>query len=230
MMASLLKYLHILLFVAWLGIDVGVFSSSFIVRRRGISNETRIVLRRLMRALDLAPRLSLILMIPVAISLAYTTGKGLDGAPQWVFPLLAGFALLWVLASLWVFKRLGLMSKETDPRVRARVKIVGNIDLAMRAIFSAIFIVFGLASLFGSGPWNAQPIAWKSTLFGIVILCGIWIRIGGKDFGPALALVLNDNAGEPALIRMDRAMYRVYPAIIWIWISLLVMAAIPIFT
>jgi|SRR5690625_1657684 len=229
-MASLLKYLHILLFVAWLGIDVGVFSSSFIVRRRGMSNETRVVLRRLMRALDLAPRLSLILMIPVATSLAYTTGKGLDGAPEAMFPVLAGLAVLWVLASLWVFKSLGLMSHETDTRVCARVRVVGNIDLSLRAVFSAIFIAFGVAYMFGSGPWHVQTIAWKSTLFGIVIACGIWIRIGGKDFGPALAMVLHENAGESALIRMDRAMYRVYPAIIWIWVSLLVMAAIPIFT
>jgi hypothetical protein len=74
-----LLVVHILLLVAWLGVDVGVFYTSFVLRREGLATETRRQVRRIMVTLDVSPRISLILMIPVGLGLAYLTGLGFRG-------------------------------------------------------------------------------------------------------------------------------------------------------
>jgi len=98
--ASALLILHLLLLVAWLGIDVGVFTSSFVMRRPGMSTETRVVVRRLMLSLDIAPRVSLILMIPVALGLSRSTGWGLTSTPDWLFWTLGVLGAVWAWASV----------------------------------------------------------------------------------------------------------------------------------
>ena len=73
---NLLLVLHLLQIVSWLGIDVGVFYSSFVMRRPGLSTDARHQMRKVMVTLDLAPRISLILMIPSGLGLAYVSGLG----------------------------------------------------------------------------------------------------------------------------------------------------------
>lgn len=227
--AESLKYLHILLFVAWLGIDVGVFSSSFIVRRRGLSGDTRIVLRQLMRALDLAPRLSLLLMIPVGVSLAHVTSKGAVDVHPVLLWLLGAATLAWCAASLWNFRRIDALGQVERPEHRARMRLIGRVDTGLRLVAAATFLITGVWSVAGDGPWRADTVAWKSTIFGLIILAGLWIRYGGKAFGPALRTVIAEGESEQQLRLMDAAMWRIYPAVVGIWAALLIMAAIPIF-
>lgn len=227
--ADSLKYLHILLFVAWLGVDVGVFSSSFVVRRRGLSGETRVVLRRVMRALDLAPRLSLVLMIPVAVSLAHATGKGALGIPPVLLGLLGAAALAWCAAQLWNFRQTDALGNLPRPERRTWTRLIGRVDTGLRLIAAGAFLLSGVWSIAGDGPWKADTVAWKATIFGAVILAGLWIRYGGRAFGSALRGVVADGESDARLRQMDAAMWRIYPAVLGIWAALLVLAGIPIF-
>ena len=100
-----LRLVHIFLLVAWLGIDVGVFYTSIVLRRAGLSGETRLVLTRLLTFIDLAPRLSLIFMVPVGLGLAYASGLGLDelgsGAMNALFWGTVAVAFVWSSSTVW---------------------------------------------------------------------------------------------------------------------------------
>ena len=216
--------LHILLLVAWLGVDVGVFSSSFVMRRPGLSTETRLTVRRIMRSLDLAPRVSLILMIPVSVSLAHTTGWGLVAAPSAALWLLGSAALAWAGASIVSFRATGPTG--TAPLWAAQF---ARLDWWLRAIASLIFVTTGIWSLIGEGPWLATWVAIKALLFGIIIACGLWIRVAARRYHPALADLLEHGESPERLARINRDIRGVYPPVLAIWSMLVVMVFIAMF-
>ena len=71
---SLWTYLHILLFVFWLGADVGVFAAAAYAKNAKLSFESRATLLKLAGFVDLFPRISFALMLPAGLHLAGVTG------------------------------------------------------------------------------------------------------------------------------------------------------------
>ncbi|MFN7174368.1 MAG: hypothetical protein ACK4MT_06615, partial [Thermaurantiacus tibetensis] len=70
-----LVWLHVLLLVVWLGGDIGVFLLGQHFRRRhAYSLETRLVLLKLLVALDMGPRSAWALMVPSSIALLAAGG------------------------------------------------------------------------------------------------------------------------------------------------------------
>src|SRR6266700_3299348 len=67
---NLLLFAHVLLFVYWLGSDIGVFYGVRFVLNPNLSLETRRTVMALVHWIDAFPRICLVLMIPVGISLA----------------------------------------------------------------------------------------------------------------------------------------------------------------
>lgn len=220
---SVLLILHILLLVAWLGIDVGVFTSSFVMRRPGLSTETRIALRRLMVSLDLAPRVSLILMIPVAVGLSRATGWGLGGVPEWILWATGLLGAIWAGMTVVSVRRLGL-NESPPPWVRA----FGSLDQALRAVASLFFFATGVLSLTGAGPWLGVWVAWKSTLFGLIIAVGLWIRVAARRYRPALAELLDKGESPPRLMQVNRRIRGVYPPVLLVWCLLIVMVILAV--
>ena len=73
---SLWLIIHVFLLVYWLGADLGVYYSSKFVVRRDLTNETRATVAKVMEAVDLSPRICLVLFLPSGISLMATDPKG----------------------------------------------------------------------------------------------------------------------------------------------------------
>ncbi len=221
--ASALLILHILLLVAWLGIDVGVFSSSFVMRRPNMSTDTRMTVRGIMRSLDLAPRVSLILMIPVAIALAHTTGFGLTNMPDWLlWPIGAG-GLAWAGVSVVSFRATGPTGVAPDWAAS-----FAKVDGALRAAASVFFLSTGVWSLTGDGPWNADWVAWKSAIFGAIIAMGLWIRVAARRYHPALAELLQHGESDERLAAVNEKIRGVYPPVLLIWSSLILMVILAV--
>jgi hypothetical protein len=221
MARSVLLALHIILIIAWLGIDVGVFTSSFLIRKRGLSGDARVELRRLMRGLDLAPRLSLMATPLVGTSLASTVG--FIDIPSWVIPLLTVVTVAWLAGAVWSYRRLDEVGRpRRDDAAPAR--IFGRVDLSLRAAIIAFFGVTGVVGIAtGGGFWGAPFLAIKSLLFSITVVAGLWIRRAAKPFTPALWAVLDEGESEKQLQTMDSAMRAVYPGVLTIWIALIIM-------
>ncbi|NQV81686.1 MAG: hypothetical protein HQ495_14105, partial [Alphaproteobacteria bacterium] len=65
---SLIVWLHLLLFVYWLGGDLGVFYSSRFRNDPQYDLKTRLLLARITGDIDMAPRTTMVLMIPIGFT------------------------------------------------------------------------------------------------------------------------------------------------------------------
>jgi len=216
--SPVLLALHILFVVAWLGVDVGVFMSSFVIRRPGLSTETRLTVRQIMRSLDLAPRLSLILMIPTSLSLTAATGWGLRDLSQSTIWAVAVLALVWSALTVVLFRV--TTPYGTAPSWASGI-VVG--DSSLRAIAAAFFIVTGVISLGGGGFWYVSWVAWKAIMFGAIIAMGLWIRVAVRHYHPALVELLKEGETPERLRQLNLRIRGVYPPVLLIWGTLVAM-------
>ena len=86
-------WLHILLFAYWIGADVGLWLAMAFVKNAKLSFETRATLIKLAFYIDLFPRVTFALILPVGLQLA----RDLDLLP--VSDAL--LATTWIIGVLW---------------------------------------------------------------------------------------------------------------------------------
>ncbi len=226
-MEGFVRVLHVTLLVTWLGIDVGVFLSSFVIRRRGLSPDARVEIRRIMRALDLAPRVSLVLMVPVALWMTSLTGFDAGLLSPAVLALVTLVGAAWALAIVVAYRRLDPLGNRRAPTDRFDGAFP-RADLVLRVVVAVGFLAAGIASLAGAGPWLGTHVAWKSLIFGLTVGAGLWIRIGATGFAPALRETVLQGETPERMARMDRAMRRAYPAVLSVWSGVAAMAVLGI--
>src|ERR1700757_427545 len=92
-----LLLLHILIFVYWLGSDLGVFYSAGYLTDPKLSVETRRTVMKILHFIDLFPRMALVLMIAVGFTLALAGGYATLPS-GWTAPVLA---VLWIADLAW---------------------------------------------------------------------------------------------------------------------------------
>ena len=224
---DLLLVLHILLLVSWLGIDVGVFYSSFVMRRPGLSTDARLQVRHVMVTLDLAPRVSLILMAPVGLGLAHVTrfgffryDPGAVAVALWAFTVIS---VVWAVGTVVIF-----LKRQSAPTA-ASVTVFDRFDWAARMVVALGFLIIGIWSFSADGPLGPTWLAWKATLFGLIVLAGLWIRIAARRYRPALADLLENGESPERLARVDATIRGVYPAVLSVWSGVVVMVFLSVF-
>jgi hypothetical protein len=158
-------FLHVLLFVYWLGADLGVFICSTVGRREDLTDDQRRGLREAGELIDMAPRTCLVLMVPVGLTLAATFGSPIRGAPVLTVIWLASLAWLWLVWQVHLQHNSSLG------------RLFWKIDFGIRGLVMAGFVGFGAWCLATGGPIAARWLAVKMLLFGLIILCGIGVRI-----------------------------------------------------
>jgi hypothetical protein len=220
----LLLVLHVLLLVSWLGVDVGVFYGSFAVVRPGLEPQTRAELRRVMRLLDLGPRLSLVLMIPVGAALAYSLGTGLRFVSGTVAAIglvaVALAALAWFAASVREYQVLGQGGDGSFRRYYVPV------DWALRILVIAFAVASASASLAGAGIWSSRTVAVKVLLFGLIVAAGLVIRVYARRYVPLLMELIREGETPERLARLRLAMRPVRTAVLAVWIGLIAIVVI----
>ncbi|MDP7419131.1 MAG: hypothetical protein QF483_04565 [Gammaproteobacteria bacterium] len=100
-----LLYVHLLLFVYWLGADVGVFGLALGLKNRAYSCEQRMLLMRLSLTFDMVPRMAMIVVTPVGLHLASRSGLVVVAEP--VFVVIWALAAAWMIGEWLAFRRLG---------------------------------------------------------------------------------------------------------------------------
>lgn len=203
---------HILLLVYWLGADLGQFVLSFPVRQASLPVQTRAVLARMMVALDLGPRVCLVMMLPVGLTLAAESYASPVRGP-WL-------AAVWVGSLVWLAAVVKLHLSEGKPAA------MRGADMAFRAGLAATLIAVSAVSVATGGPFAPAWLAVKVGIFGVLVALGLGIRLSIRGFAPAFQRLLAEGstpAGEAALGRSLRA---AYPLVIAIWVGLIGAAAI----
>jgi hypothetical protein len=206
---TLLALAHLLLFVYWLGADLGVFYSSRFVADASRGAKERLLAAQIMLGIDLVPRLCMPLVLATGAQLAAAKGMLL------LSPLMQ--AAVWLLAAAWLASVVVLHHHRPSWLVA--------LDRAVR-----VMVVVGLVSVVSDGwlygRWGIAPwLAFKLLCFATTVGCGLMIRVRLAPFGPAFTRLATGQpeVGDDAII--SRSIARCRPWVVLIWVVLVLAAA-----
>ena len=208
---ELLLFIHLLLFVYWLGGDLGVFYSSSFVVNPSLSREARLTAAKIMLGCDLVPRICMALMLSVGGLLAHYIGVEHNGWQLVAIILLAPFWLAIVLV---------LHYRHNAPYIAALTKF----DFYFRwfmvvAIIASSFYAYTTGRL-AETPWLIA----KLLAFAFLIFCGLMIRIKLSDFSTTYVKLLQNTHRDEDNQAMIKSLSKVRPWVVTIWFVLLLQA------
>lgn len=206
-----LVWVHLLLFVMWLGADVGVFLLGQHFRKRQLySLDQRLALLKLLVLVDMTPRSAWALMVPISITLS--SAGGWWAVPDWLV------WLSWAVGALWLWLVWDAHAHDQTPRA-ARNRRVENI---LKYLLTAAYLWLGVQSLLTDSPIQPNWLAWKATLFGLIFAAAIMIDVAFKPVGPLLGRLLSDGSSDATELPLLRVMNRTR---IWVWCVYLLLLA-----
>ena len=209
---NLLLLIHILLLVYWLGADLAVFYATRFVTRPELSTESRALVTRIVRALDLAPRLSMVLILPTGISLSALGGHLSISA--------LAMTLVWLFGLAWA----GIVLAGYLGGDRKSGRALNRLDLYLRGVVIVLVGGTGVASLTGTGPWLSEWVAAKAVIYSGLVLCSLLIRLVLRAYAPAFRLVVERGSRRELERLIDRAVGRSRPLVLLVWVGLLAAA------
>jgi hypothetical protein len=201
---ELLVFLHVALFVLWLGPDFGVFLWSGKVADPALSIGQRLAAARIMGRIDLIPRVAMSLMLTVGGVLTEYVGLP---HPPWQ---LAGIILLgpvWLGLVLLTFIRQGTAAGATLARV----------DVWFRWALMA-GIVASVAWSTASGRLDPAPwVGWKLLIFAGLLLIGAVLRLRIRPFleGVRALATVGASPAVDAAMGASLAETKVYVLLMW---------------
>ncbi len=209
----ILKYLHILLFVFWLGTDMGTYYSSKFVVNPKLSPPQRATALQILLGCDLGPRIAMPLIMPTGIHLGSLMGL------VKISPL--GLGILWGAGLLWLI----LVLKVHFNKNEIQKKKLKKVDFWLRPII--VLFVSGVAiySLVNPSYITASWISYKLLVVCGLILCGLGIRYHLAKFTPAFMNLMSGDESDDTNNALKKTMDDCLPYVYGIWIGLLVNAA-----
>ncbi len=177
---QLMVILHVLLFVYWLGGDLGVFYSSKFVVKADISPEARSIAAKIMLDLDLIPRMCMAMMLTVGGILTEFIG-----IPH---PLYQKVGIV-LLGPVWLFCVTYLHFWHGGKAYAAITKFDMFIRWAVVIGLPMSVALHWESNRLAEYPW----VAGKLIMFAFLVFCGIMVR--GK-IGPFFSVLMKCRAGE----------------------------------
>lgn len=207
---------HVLLFAYWLGADWGVYVTSRYVADQALSLEER---RRFLQAafrIDLLPRISFTLLLPIGVQIADFYGAWPFG-PAFV-PAVWLFALAWLGLNVAGYLRAGT---PLGDRFRGW-------DQFIRLVLAPTLIVLGLWSAVTSHPVAPLFIALKVMVFGVMIVVGLILRTIMKSWAVGFRRLATEGPGEAIDAIFRRSLVRARFIAYFMWSLSAVMATLGI--
>ncbi len=196
------KYLHLLLFVFWIGTDVGVLLLARKFRDASLPVPSRVLLLQQALVIDTLPRICFVLMLPAGASLA--ASSGLVDIPG----LYLG--ILWVAAFAWLGLGLTAAKNAETPRGPALQKAHWALLAVIGAGIAVAGLWLGAQGLPATAPWLAA----KLVVYGLICFAAIGIDWAFGPIGPAVMKLMTEGS-SPALEQtitasVNRALWFVY--------------------
>ncbi len=199
-----LVYVHLLLFVLWLGADVGVFVLGQHFRKRHVYDlDQRLALLKLLVIVDMTPRTAWALMVPVSLSVAKLGG-------WWDAPGVL-VASAWAVAALWLWLVWDAHNHDQTPRAARNRRI----EFWLKVGLTLSYLGLGTASIATGHPIAQGWLAWKTFAFGLIFAAAIMIDVAFKPVGPLLGRLIAEGSSDatelPLLRVMNNTRY-------WVWV------------
>jgi hypothetical protein len=196
-------FAHIMLFVYWLGGDLGVFVLANMVKNGKLSFETRATLLQGAMLVDLVPRLCFALMLPVGLTLAGQLDL-IDMHRGWTIAA-------WAVALAWCWLILSGPKWANDPAARERARTA---SLLGQSVLGALTIGAAILSLIDAGgPFRVDWLAWKALFYGLCFPAAIMIDVAFGPLGPAFARLATDGSTPELECEITRVINRTF---VWV--------------
>lgn len=211
---NLLLLLHLLLFVYWLGADIGVFYASRYVANPSLTREARATVLKIMLWIDQIPRVCLVLMLPVGYTVGFKLGV--------VQTSCAAIAVVWLVSLGW----LALVLAVHHWQGTSVGEPLRKTDIAFR-----IVVIFGLSfdawrSLAGHGHLQAPWLAAKMQIYALLVFFGLMIRVVTQPFVVAFGRLMREGSAPELEAQIASGLARARPWVIAIWVGLVAAAFI----
>ena len=190
-----LVYAHLLLFVLWLGGDLGVFVLGQHFRRRSYSLPERLTLLKLLVAIDMGPRTAWALMVPMSITLLYAGGWWHDMSQLVLI-------LAWAVGVYWLWLVWDAHAHDMTPRAAHDRRIEGWLRYGLTAFYHGL----GGVSLVTGGPLAETWLAMKALLFGAIFAAAIMIDRAFKPVGPQLMALIEKGSSDATEVPLRATM------------------------
>ncbi len=210
---GIFKYLHILLFVYWLGGDAGVFYSSKFVTNPKLSRDARMTAFKIFVNLDMLPRYCLALTLTIGVVLAEFIGYE---HPLWQTIAIVALGPIWV----WVVHTIHVKEGTDFGRQLA------TIDRYFR-VFMIFALIASVVYHWTTGPLQPYPwLAAKLLIFAFLIFCGFMIRMKIPPFIEGFRALAADKVSAESDQKMIDGMGACRPYVLLIWAGVAISAFI----
>lgn len=210
----LIKLLHIICFVYWLGGDLGTFYASRFVVRSDLSNESRSTALTIMMGCDQGPRFAMPLILPLGLHLAHITGL-FAVSDAWL-------TVTWVLAAIWVTTVMVLHFAHGKSFIPALTQF----DFYFRAVMIVGLLGLSIYALMTGNILKADWLATKLLIFALLVACGLMIRVGLKPFMTGWGKLMSGDSSDAVNQQIQQAIAKCRPYVYAIWAGLLICAAL----
>jgi hypothetical protein len=206
-----LVFVHVLLFVMWLGADAGVFLLGQHFRRRArYSLEQRLALLTLLVEVDMVPRTAWALMVPISLSVVRMGGYW--AIPSWLL------ISAWLIGAVWLWL---VWDAHLHDRT-ARAARNRRIEFWLKIALAAAYLGLGIYSLGTGGPLAPRWLASKALMFGIIFVAAIMIDVAFRPVGPQLAELIANGSSDATELPLLRTMNCTR---LWVWAVYLLLIA-----
>jgi hypothetical protein len=207
------RFLHILLFVYWLGGDAGVFYSSKFVINPRLSRDARMTAAKIFVDLDMLPRYCMALMLTVGGILAEFVGIS---HPTWEMVAIVLLGPVWLAMVLLVHAKEGTAAGQTLKRA----------DIWFRWIVIASIIVSVVHSHSTGRLAGLEWFSAKLLLFAFMVFCGLMIRRYLPPFVEGFRTLATTGPTPESDRLMIDSLARCQPYVLLIWAGILLSALI----
>jgi hypothetical protein len=213
---GLARFLHLLLFVYWLGGDAGVFySSSFVVNPK-LSRDARMTAAKIFLDLDMLPRYCMALMLTVGGILAEVIGIT---HPTWEMVAIVLLGPVWLALVVLVHAKEGSAAGQTLKRV----------DVWFRWIVIASILASVAHSHWTGRLAGLEWFSAKLLIFAFLIFCGLMIRRLLPPFIQGFRTLATTGPTPESDRLMIDGLARCRPWVLAIWAGILLSAWLGIY-
>jgi hypothetical protein len=207
-----LRWVHIICMVYWLGGEWGVFQTSYNIVNHRLSMEERKRHLETAYRIDILARTGIITLLPLGLHMGNIYG---------LQPYGGGFLVgMWVAVAAWLGLCWGaFLTRESDLGI-----LLTKIDEWVRYLLIPVIFFVGISSLLGHGPLEAGEgqrwYASKLTLYGFALCIGLGLRWIMRRWTTSFRiLAAGPNAEVEAKLDRDIMLGRLMAYVYWITIS-----------
>jgi hypothetical protein len=210
---SILRWVHILAMVYWLGGEWGVFQTSYHVTNPALALDERKRHMETAYRIDILARTGIVLLLPLGLHMGKLYGfvPMLEGAGVWWMWL---FFAVW-LAMTWT----AFIKRETDVGIA-----VTKAEEFLRYPLIAALILFAAMSFAGSGPIvSGESNFWypsKMALYAFALCIGLLLRVVMRRWTERFRIIaMGPNPAQEAALAREIGQARIAAYIYWVTIA-----------